>query len=119
MEDFEKQSENQKPGRGGVRPGAGRPKGSTNLITAATLLKAIEDRSGKPFEEHLADGYTNTILNDDKKMRIEYERMILGKVVAEKMAVEVSESEDAIEAKQQAFFEALETLKNLPENNAK
>lgn len=119
MADFEKQSEKQKDNRGGARPGAGRPKGSTNLITAATLLKAIEDKSGKPFEEHLAEGYNETILNNDKKMRIEYERMILGKVVAEKMAVEVSESEDAIEAKQQAFFEALDTLKNLPNNNAK
>jgi hypothetical protein len=102
---------------GGARAGAGRKKGSTALITAATLLKAIEDTSGKPFEQHLAEGYTDAVVNNDKKIRLEYERMILGKTVAERMAVEIEESEDAINAKQQAFTEALNTLRNLQSND--
>jgi hypothetical protein len=105
------------PSRGGARPGAGRPKGSTALITAATLLKAIEDKASQPFEELLAEGYYDTIVNNDKKTRLEYERMFLGKVVAEKVEVNVNESEDAVEAKKQAFTEALAALTGIQSIN--
>lgn len=98
------------PSRGGARPGAGRPKGSTNLITAKTLIEAIESESGKPFEVMLAEGYVDTIANGDNKMRLEYERMILGKVVSDHTVIENVESEDAVQAKAAAFAEALTAL---------
>lgn len=105
------------PSRGGARPGAGRPKGSTALITSATLLKAIEDQTGKPFEQHLAEGYSDAVLNGDKKVRLEYERMLLGKLVAERHAVEVENVEDAVRAKEEAFQEALASLTGLTSIN--
>ena len=99
--------------RGGARSGAGRPKGSSNLITAATLIQAIESKNNKPFEELLAEGYYNTILERNNKMRLEYERMFLGKVVSDKVQVDVTDSEDAIAAKQAAFAAALADLTGL------
>ena len=99
--------------RGGARSGAGRPKGSTNMITAATLIQAIETKNKKPFEELLAEGYYNTILERNNKMRLEYERMFLGKVVSDKVQVDVNDSEDAIAAKQAAFAAALADLTGL------
>jgi hypothetical protein len=99
--------------RGGARAGAGRPKGSSNLITAATLIQAIESKNNKPFEELLAEGYYNTILERNNKMRLEYERMFLGKVVSDKVQVDVTDSEDAIAAKQAAFAAALADLTGL------
>jgi hypothetical protein len=45
--------------------------------------------------------------------------MILGKVVAEKLAVEVEETGDAVDTKRLVFAEALESLKNLSANNDK
>ena len=99
--------------RGGARSGAGRPKGSSNLITAATLIQAIENKNKKPFEELLAEGYYNTILERNNKMRLEYERMFLGKVVSDKVQVDVTDSEDAIAAKQAAFAAALADLTGL------
>ena len=98
------------PSRGGARPGAGRPKGSTALITARTLVEAIEQESGKPFEQMLAEGYVDAVHNGDHKTRLEYERMILGKVVSDRTAVEVVESEDVAAQKAEAFAQALLAL---------
>jgi len=98
------------PSRGGARPGAGRPKGSTALITARTLVEAIEQESGKPFEVMLAEGYVDAVVNNDARTRLEYERMILGKVVSDRTAVEVTESEDVAAAKAEAFAQALLAL---------
>jgi len=109
----EKDSSKQKvkiSSRGGARAGAGRPKGSTALITAATLIRAIEDRGARPFEELLAEGYIDSIEQNNRKLRIEYERLFLGKVLSDRVAVDVSESEDIIEAKKLAFAEALGKL---------
>ena len=98
------------PTRGGARPGAGRPKGSTALITARTLVEAIEAESGKPFEQMLAEGYVDAVHNNDHKTRLEYERMILGKVVSDRTAVEVFESEDVATQKAEAFAQSLLAL---------
>jgi len=107
----EKVSEKQKiSSRGGARAGAGRPKGSTALITARTLLDAIQDRSGRPFEELLADGYNRTIEENNNKLRVEYERMFLGKVLSDRVQMDINEAPDIIEQKQLAFQEALAKL---------
>jgi hypothetical protein len=109
----EKDSSKQKvkiSSRGGARAGAGRPKGSSALITAATLIRAIEDRGARPFEELLAEGYIDSIEQNNRKLRIEYERLFLGKVLSDRVSVDVSESEDLLAAKKQAFAEALGKL---------
>ena len=98
------------PSRGGARPGAGRPKGSTALITARTLVEAIEQQSGRPFEEMLAEGYQTAVRAGDSKTRLEYERMILGKVVSDRTAVEVTNTEEDAVTKAEAFAEALGSL---------
>jgi hypothetical protein len=104
------QKKKRSPNLGGARPGAGRPKGSTALITARTLIQAIEQKNKKPFEELLAEGYFNAIEERNNKMRIEYERMFLGKLVADKQEVEIKDSEETVQAKQEAFAQALADL---------
>ena len=98
------------PTRGGARAGAGRPKGSTNKITGMSLIEAIQQASGRPFDELIAEGYQDAIINGDNKLRLEYERMILGKVVSDRTTVETIESEDATIQKAEAFAEALRSL---------
>jgi hypothetical protein len=105
------------PSRGGARAGAGRPKGSTSLITSASLLKAIDEQFKRPLEDIIAEGYFDAVSNGDRKMRIEYERMLLGKLVAERHAVEVENVEDAMKAKEEAFNEALTALTTLTSIN--
>ena len=98
------------PTRGGARPGAGRPKGSTAMITGMTLIAAIESQSKRPFEELLAQGYERAIQENNNKLRLEYERMILAKVVSDRTTVETVDSAEAVEAKATAFAEAISIL---------
>ena len=58
----------------------------------------------------LAEGYVDAVHNRDSKTRLEYERMILGKVVSDRTAVEVVESEDVAVQKAEAFAAALTAL---------
>jgi hypothetical protein len=73
--------------KGGAREGAGRPKGSTNRLTAASLLRTIERKAGVPFEELVTDGYLSAIEKNDKNLRFKYETLIIGKVMSTIMEV--------------------------------
>jgi hypothetical protein len=73
---------------GGLRPGAGRKKGSTSKLSGETILKAVQKQCGKPFETLLAEGYHLTILAGDMPARQNYEKMILSKVVADKHEID-------------------------------
>ena len=96
--------------RGGARVGAGRPKGSGNKITAQDLLEAAEAVTGKPFIVNLFEGYQKSILENNNKIRVVYEKMIIDKVVADRQQVEIVENEDAVAAKHAAFAAALADL---------
>jgi hypothetical protein len=96
--------------RGGARKGAGRPKGSTAKVTAQDLIEAADRQLGKPFVESLMEGYVNSITQNNNKVRIMYEKMIIDKVIADRQSIEVTDSEDAVAAKQAAFTAALASL---------
>ena len=93
--------------RGGARPGAGRKPGTTNKISGATILTSVEHYTGERFEDLLAQGYAEAIDNRDTMVRLAYEKMFLSKVVADKIEMDISESEASMAAKQAAFQAAL------------
>ena len=103
---------------GGARPGAGRPKGSTDKLTSKLLLATCEQVIGKPFEVSLLEGYRDAILSDDRRNRAVYEKMLLDKVSSTLIEAEVTDSEDSVAAKAQVFQEALAKLTALT-NQAK
>lgn len=119
MENQSNRYKNKAPSRGGARPGAGRPKGSTAMITGMTLIQAIENQSRRPFEELLAEGYEKAIQENNNKLRLEYERMILAKVVSDRTTVETIQGEDAVGERQEAFNEALKALVDIGNKNTK
>ena len=92
---------------GGARPGAGRPKGSSNKISAKQLLEEAEAVIGKPFITSLMEGYLETINDGDRKHRVIYEKIIVDKVASQLLDVEVDDSATAVESKQAAFLAAL------------
>lgn len=98
--------------RGGARPGAGRPRGSQNKISGATILASIENTCGQPLEELLAQGYYESIQNNDKHTRIQYEKLFLSKVVADQVSVDVNEGERTLEAKRELFTRAVSDIIN-------
>ena len=100
----------EKKQNGGARPGAGRPKGSTNKVTAQDLLTAAENTIGKPFVVSLVEGYKKSIDENNNKLRVMYEKIIIDKVVADRHNVEVEDSEDTVAAKQEAFRQALAAM---------
>jgi hypothetical protein len=97
-------------GRGGAREGAGRPKGATNRLTAKEILDTAENMLGKPFVVSLMEGYIDTINTGDTRNRVTYEKIILDKTATTIIEAEITDSKDAIEAKQAAFQEALAKL---------
>jgi hypothetical protein len=97
-------------GHGGARPGAGRKPGSGNKIRLEDLLGEIEHQAGMPYAERLALNYVGAIERADWSKVENYDRAFLNKVVADKVEVETVESEDVVQAKAQAFAEAIATL---------
>jgi len=98
------------PSRGGARSGSGRPKGSTNKIKMEDLLAKIELHTGLDYAEQLALNYASAIDRSDWRMVNDYDKAFLNKVVADKQEVEITNPEETIEAKAQAFAEALMSL---------
>jgi hypothetical protein len=101
---------NKTSNRGGARPGAGRPLGSGNKIRLEDLLKEIETQAGMSYAERLATNYMGAINRSDWSKVENYDRAFLNKVVADKVEVETLESEDAVQAKAEAFAEAIAAL---------
>lgn len=101
-------------GRGGAKPGAGRPKGSTEQITIGGLLQTLKEKSGgKNYEEILVDDFLQARDNKDSQLTVKYHNLILNKVMNSLAKVEVTDSSDAVEMKQAAFAEALAKLTGL------
>lgn len=71
---------------GGARRGAGRPKGASSKITATKLQEAIRKHTGEDFEELLAEGYNESIENNDIQTRLVYERLFLSKLMTDVVA---------------------------------
>ena len=95
------------PGRGGARAGAGRPRGSTNKITMEHLLASLDNRLGVSYAEQIATNYASAIQREDWSGVRDYDKVLLGKIVADKLEVENREGEDAVAARAEAFAQAL------------
>jgi hypothetical protein len=99
------------PGKlGGARPGAGRPKGSTNKMTMEGLLASLDHALGRSYAEQIAINYATALDRSDWSGVRDYDKVLLGKVVADKTEVTTVEGEDAIQQRADAFAEALATL---------
>ena len=106
----------QKSSHGGAREGAGRPRGTTNRVTAKELLEAAQLITGQPFVVSLMEGYRDSLLDDDNRTRIVYEKMILDKVATTLVEAEVTDSQENINAKQAAFTAAMAALTGINAN---
>jgi hypothetical protein len=99
--------------RGGVRKGAGRPKGSVAKVTISGLLDTIELRGGRSYMDLLTEDFLDA-RSSDRALAAKYHNLILNKVMATMNSVEVSGSEDALAAKQTAFAAAVAQIMGIP-----
>ena len=96
---------------GGARPGAGRPKGAREHISIKQLLETLESKAGgRDYEELLVEDFLEARMNNDTQTTLKYHHLILNKVMSNMSKIEITDSKDAIEAKQAAFAEALAKL---------
>ena len=97
-----------KSSRGGARPGAGRPKGSQDRVSVSSLLAALEQKtSGQTYEEILIEDFLTARLNNDGQLVQKYHNLISNKVMSTLASIDVTESEDAVTAKREAFAAAI------------
>ena len=100
--------------RGGARPGSGRKKGVSSRITLEALMKSIDLQLGHSYADQIAINYREAMLRGDYAGVRDYDKVLLGKLVADRQAVEVTDvnAEDTVELKRQAFAEAVQALSN-------
>ena len=67
----------------------GRPKGAKNTVTSDKILQQIALQTGKPFPQLLAEGYHASIIACDFNARLQYEKLILSKVIADKHEMDI------------------------------
>ena len=100
-----------KSNHGGARPNAGRKKGSKNHISVEELLVSLEAKTGgQRYEDILVDDFLIARNENDKNLILKYHNLILNKVMNNLAKIEVTDSDDAIQAKQLAFAQALSKL---------
>lgn len=96
---------------GGARPGAGRPKGSRDQVTIKGLLETLDRKTGGlDYEELLVEDFLEARNRGDTQLTMKYHNLILNKVMNSLARIEVTDSQDAVAAKQRAFAEALARL---------
>jgi hypothetical protein len=105
--------EQEKKQHGGARAGAGRPKGFGNRITAKELLDTCQTIVGKSFAVSLLEGYRDSIVDGDTKLRNTYEKIILDKVASTILDVEVEDVSEAANSKESAFLAAMNSIINI------
>ena len=99
------------PSRGGARKGAGRPKGSSNKVSATDLLQEIQNQSGGlDYTELLVEDFLRARVQDDKNLAHKYHHLIANKVLADRLDIEVNEDEDMVTAKRATFAAALAAI---------
>ena len=63
--------------RGGARPSAGRPKGSTEQVTISGLLETLKIQSkGKNYEELLVQDFLDARSRGDTQLTVKYHNLI-------------------------------------------
>jgi hypothetical protein len=110
MEKNETSIDKPKGKHGGARPGSGRPKGRKDSITIGGLLEQVYQQSGKDYTELLVEDFVQARNQNDSQLLLKYHNLILNKVMNTLAKVEVTDSADAVAAKQAAFTEALAKL---------
>jgi len=73
-------------------------------------LGSIETQLNMPFAQRIALNYVEAISRGDTAGVRDYDKILLGKLVADKQELEVTNTQDAVEAKREAFAHAVAAL---------
>jgi hypothetical protein len=97
--------------RGGYRHNAGRKKGRKDSVSIHSLLTELgKQTGGRDYEEILVEDFLSARNAGDRPAVLKYHHLILNKVMNTLAKIEVTDSAEAVAAKQVAFAEALSKL---------
>ena len=102
----------EKSNRGGVRAGAGRPRGSKSkisLATSKTVVEMLYDKTGQIYEEILIEDFLKARASNEV-LAHKYHALLANKLMPDLQSIELTDSADVIEAKKQAFTDALASM---------
>jgi hypothetical protein len=100
--------------RGGVRAGAGRPKGAKDRVTVSGILEALDIKTGgRTYEELLVEDFIDARLNGDTQLVHKYHTLLSNKFVANLNDIVVEEVGDVVDGKRSAFLEAVNSIINI------
>ena len=100
--------------RGGARPGAGRPRGTTHKVTVQGLIDQVQIKSGgQDYTELLVEDFLRARLENDRGLTLKYHNLISNKVLADRLEIDVNEEEDTVTAKRAVFAAALAAMAGL------
>jgi len=80
-------------------------------------MSNIELSTGRSYAEVLAMNYAGAIQRSDWNGVRDYDKAFMNKLVADKSEVTTVESEDTVQAKQQAFAQAIAQIAGITTNN--
>ena len=96
--------------RGGARSGAGRPRGDTNKLTAKALFESVLKHTGQDYADILVTDFLMARQNSDHHLVQKYHNIMLNKMAANLSDIEVKSDATDLEARKQAFADALKAL---------
>ena len=99
------------PNHGGKRTSAGRKPGSKQILSVNSILEALENQTGgREYADILISDFLQARDRADHQLIMKYHQLILQKVLVTVSRIELTENQDAVEAKKLAFAEALAKL---------
>jgi hypothetical protein len=112
MEEINLKKDQKENKHGGVRPGAGRPRGAYNKTSWGELLQEFERVMGLGFHEVAVQNYLEAKQRADHELVFKYDRLILNKLAPDLHAIELTDNR--VESARQAFEAALQDLQERP-----
>ncbi len=106
--------EKPKKGRGGPRANSGRPLGSKNkisLATSQTVVEMLYNRTGRVYEDILIEDFLQARATNPG-LTHRYHVLLSNKLMPDLQALEVTDAQDQIELRRQAFIDALTAMTN-------
>jgi hypothetical protein len=101
-----------KSNRGGARDGAGRPAGSKNKVSKATVqtvLDLLYDKTGRVYEDLLLEDFLQARVNNSN-LAMKYHALLSNKLMPDLNSIELTNTELDVDLKAQAFADALAAL---------
>jgi hypothetical protein len=113
MSDFN-QKQPKKDGRGGPRPGSGRPKGAKDRVSVSGILESLNNKTnGQSYEDILIEDFINARQDGDSNLVLKYHTLLANKFVANLNDIVIEDASESVKVKEMAFQQAISAIMSI------